>query len=69
MTEEVEARPDGDIWFYHGPLDELTLTGDRFMVFSPATPTPPPSPWDSPRPAASAWSRSASEPYIAKPAL
>ena len=19
MTEEVEARPDGDIWFYHGP--------------------------------------------------
>ena len=35
MTEEVEARPDGDIWFYHGPLDELTLTGDRFMVFFP----------------------------------
>ncbi len=25
MTEEVEARPDGDIWFYHGPTDEITL--------------------------------------------
>lgn len=35
MTEEVEARPEGDIWFYHGPTDEITLTGDRFAVFFP----------------------------------
>lgn len=35
MTEEVEARPDGDIWFYHGPLDEITLSGDKFAVLFP----------------------------------
>ena len=35
MTEETEARPEGDIWFYHGPVDEITLSGDRFAVFFP----------------------------------
>lgn len=35
MTEEVEARPDGDIWFYHGPLDEITLANGRFAVLWP----------------------------------
>lgn len=35
MTEEVEARPEGDIWFYHGPLEEFTLSGDKFAVFFP----------------------------------
>ena len=35
MTEEVEARPQGDIWFYHGPLDEVTLSGDKFAVLFP----------------------------------
>lgn len=35
MTEEVEARPDGDIWFYRGPLDEVTLSGDKFAVLFP----------------------------------
>lgn len=35
MTEEVEGHPDSDIWFYHGPLDEITLSGDRFAVFFP----------------------------------
>ena len=33
--EEVEGRPDSDIWFYRGPVDEITLTGDRFAVFFP----------------------------------
>lgn len=35
MTEEAEGHPDRDIWFYHGPVDEITLTGDRFAVFFP----------------------------------
>ena len=35
MTEEVEARPEGDIWFYHGPVDEVTLSGDKFAVLFP----------------------------------
>ena len=35
MTEEVEARPDGDIWFYHGPMDEVNLTAGMFTVFFP----------------------------------
>ena len=35
MTEEVEARPEGDIWFYHGPLDSITLQDDRFAVLFP----------------------------------
>ena len=35
MTEEVKAKPEGDIWFYHGPLDEIRLEGDRFAVLWP----------------------------------
>ena len=35
MGEIVEARPEGDIWFYHGPVDEITLSGDRFAVCFP----------------------------------
>jgi YhcH/YjgK/YiaL family protein len=35
MTQEVEANPDGDIWFYRGPLDHVTLEGDRFVVLFP----------------------------------
>lgn len=35
MTEEVEARPDGDIWFYHGPVDEVNLTPGMFIVLFP----------------------------------
>ena len=41
MVEEVEARPDGDIWFYRGPTDTITLTGDRFAVFWPGDAHPP----------------------------
>lgn len=35
MEREVEARPDGDIWFYNGPMDQVLLTGERFMVLWP----------------------------------
>lgn len=35
MLEEVDGRPESDIWFYRGPVDELTLSGDRFAVFFP----------------------------------
>lgn len=35
MTEEVEARAENDIWFYRGPVDQITLGGSRFAVFFP----------------------------------
>ena len=35
MTEEVEARPDGDIWFYHGPVSNILLGGKRFVALWP----------------------------------
>lgn len=35
MTSEAEARPEGDIWFYHGPLSEILLAGDRFAALWP----------------------------------
>ncbi len=35
MTEEVEARPEGDIWFYHGPVSPLPLSGSRFIALWP----------------------------------
>lgn len=35
MTEEVEGHPERDIWFYHGPVEEITLTKNRFAVFFP----------------------------------
>ena len=35
MTEEVEARPANDIWFYHGPTDTITVAEGMFAVFFP----------------------------------
>lgn len=35
MQEEVEARPEGDIWFYHGDLDPVTIGNGRFAVLFP----------------------------------
>lgn len=35
MTEEVEARPEGDIWFYHGTLSTILLSGRRFTALWP----------------------------------
>ena len=35
MTEQVEARPEGDIWFYRGPLSEVLVSGDKFAALWP----------------------------------
>ena len=35
MTEEVDARPEGDIWFYRGPVSNFLLTGSRFAALWP----------------------------------
>ena len=51
MSEEVEARPDGDIWFYRGPMDYITLTaGGRFAVLWPGDAHAPSIAVDSPAP-------------------
>ena len=34
MTE-VKANPEGDIWFYHGPLSYITLERGCFGIFFP----------------------------------
>ena len=55
MKEEVEAHPERDIWFYHGPLDEITLGGDKFVVLFPGDAMPPTSRWTDLSLYASAW--------------
>lgn len=35
MEAETEARPEGDIWFYHGPVDHVLLSGGRFVALWP----------------------------------
>lgn len=35
MTEEILPRPEGDIRFYHGPTDSITVTENKFAVFFP----------------------------------
>ena len=35
MTEEVEAKPQNDIWFYRGPVDYISLDKGMFAVFFP----------------------------------
>ena len=35
MTEEVSANPDGDIWFYHGPVTNLKIGNGKFAVLFP----------------------------------
>lgn len=35
MEREVEARPEGDIWFYNGPLDYVRLGNGRFAAVWP----------------------------------
>ncbi len=32
----AEANPAGDIWFYHGDMDSVTVSGDRFAIFFPS---------------------------------
>jgi YhcH/YjgK/YiaL family protein len=35
MTEEVLPRPEGDIRFYRGPTDTVTLCPGKFAVLFP----------------------------------
>ena len=35
ITLQVEARPEGDIWFYRGPLSTILLSGRRFTALWP----------------------------------
>lgn len=35
MTGVAEARPEGDIWLYHGPTQPLTIGKGRFLVLWP----------------------------------
>ena len=35
MKEEVRANPDGDVWFYHGPLSHVKLGRGYFAVLFP----------------------------------
>ena len=35
MTEEVDGKPERDIWFYHGPLDTITLIPGKFAALWP----------------------------------
>lgn len=35
MTEEVEAKPENDIWFYHGETSPLPIGRGRFLVLFP----------------------------------
>lgn len=32
---EIEARPQNDIWFYHSPMDFITVSEGMFAVFFP----------------------------------
>ena len=46
----MEAHPERDIWFYHGPLDEITLGGDKFVVLFPGDAHAPNIAVDGPEP-------------------
>lgn len=35
MTEEVEAHPERDIWFYHGQTEQVRIGNGRFLVAFP----------------------------------
>ena len=50
MKREIEAHPERDIWFYHGPLDEITLGGDKFVVLFPGDAHAPNIAVDGPEP-------------------
>lgn len=34
-AEEIEARPENDIWFYHSQMDFVTVCEGMFAVFFP----------------------------------
>lgn len=35
MEGEIEAKPENDIWFYHGKTQPVLVTGRRFLVLFP----------------------------------
>lgn len=35
MTDVAEARPEGDIWLYHGPVEYVTIGRGRFIAVWP----------------------------------
>ncbi len=35
QVQEIEANPAGDIWFYRGDMDTVTVEGDKFAIFFP----------------------------------
>lgn len=35
MKGVVESYPDRDLWFYHGPVDKITLNAGSFAIFFP----------------------------------
>ncbi|MBO7423704.1 MAG: YhcH/YjgK/YiaL family protein [Oscillospiraceae bacterium] len=35
MAEEVSANPEGDIWFYRGPVTNIKMGKGNFAVFFP----------------------------------
>lgn len=35
MTELVEAHPDRDVWFYRGPVEQVLVSGKRFIALWP----------------------------------
>ena len=35
MAEEISANPEGDIWFYHGPVTGIKMEKGSFAVFFP----------------------------------
>lgn len=46
----IESRPEGDIWFYRGPMDSLLLTAGRFAVVWPGDAHAPAIAVDGPEP-------------------
>ena len=50
MEEEVEARPQGDIWFYRGPLSGVEIGQGRFVVVFPEDAHAPSIAVDKPAP-------------------
>lgn len=35
MSEEVEAHPERDIWFYHGKTDLVKIGGEKYALLFP----------------------------------
>lgn len=51
MTEVVEAKPENDIWLYHGPVAQVPIGNRRFLALFPEDAHAPGVAVDSPAPA------------------